>query len=74
MTVFWDAIPCSLAEVNRRFGGALCHHHEGEYSLPLDGYSKHLRNVENRLADCTAQHPKKESLSKREYIQGDTAS
>jgi hypothetical protein len=28
MTVFWDAAPCSLVEVYRRFRGACCFHHE----------------------------------------------
>jgi hypothetical protein len=25
MTVFWDVAPCSLVEINRRFGDAYCH-------------------------------------------------
>jgi hypothetical protein len=32
MTVFWDAAPCNLVEVYRRFRGACCLHHQG---LPL---------------------------------------
>jgi hypothetical protein len=24
MTAFWDLLPCSLVEVDRRFGGAYC--------------------------------------------------
>jgi hypothetical protein len=37
MTAFWDIAPCSLIEVDRRFRGAYCVHHQGD-----DGGSKHL--------------------------------
>jgi hypothetical protein len=30
MTVFWDIAPCSFVEVNRRFGGTYCLHHQGD--------------------------------------------
>jgi hypothetical protein len=30
MTPFWDAAPCSLVEVDRRFRGAYCLHHSGD--------------------------------------------
>jgi hypothetical protein len=26
MTVFWDVAPCSMVEIDRRFGGAYCLH------------------------------------------------
>jgi hypothetical protein len=29
MTTFWDIAPCSLVEVNRRFIGPYCLHHQG---------------------------------------------
>jgi hypothetical protein len=28
-TVYWDAAPCSLVEVYRRFRGTFCLHHQG---------------------------------------------
>jgi hypothetical protein len=28
MAVFWDVAPCSLAEIDRRFRGAYCLHHQ----------------------------------------------
>jgi hypothetical protein len=30
MTAFWDNAQCSLIEVDRRFGGAYCLHHQGD--------------------------------------------
>jgi hypothetical protein len=33
MTVFWHVVPCSLVEIDRRFRGAYCLHHQGD-----DGY------------------------------------
>jgi hypothetical protein len=30
MTVFWDFAPRSLVEVDRRFRGAYCLHHQGD--------------------------------------------
>jgi hypothetical protein len=32
MTAFWDIAPYSLVEVDQRFGGAYCLHHQGEIS------------------------------------------
>jgi hypothetical protein len=29
MTVFWDAAPCSLVEIFRRFRGTYCLKHQG---------------------------------------------
>jgi hypothetical protein len=29
MAVFWDAAPCSLIHIDRRFGGTYCLHHQG---------------------------------------------
>jgi hypothetical protein len=31
MTVFWGDAPCSLVEIDRRFGGAYCVHHQDYY-------------------------------------------
>jgi hypothetical protein len=30
MTAFWDIASCSLTEVDRRFRGAYCQHHQGD--------------------------------------------
>jgi hypothetical protein len=35
--LFWDVAPCSHVEVDRRFRGAYCLHHQGD-----DGGSAHL--------------------------------
>jgi hypothetical protein len=32
MAVFWDVMPCSLVEIDRRFRGAFCLHHQGATS------------------------------------------
>jgi hypothetical protein len=29
MTVFWNVAPCNLVEIDRRFRGAYCLHHQG---------------------------------------------
>jgi hypothetical protein len=29
ITVFWDLVPCSIVEIDRRFRGAYCFHHHG---------------------------------------------
>jgi hypothetical protein len=39
MTVFWDAAPCSLVEIDRRFRGTYCLHHRGDNRA-----DRHLRN------------------------------
>jgi hypothetical protein len=31
MTVSWDVAPCSILEVDRRFRGAYCLHHQGDH-------------------------------------------
>jgi hypothetical protein len=31
MTVFWDVAPWSLVEIDRRFRGAVCLHHQGDF-------------------------------------------
>jgi hypothetical protein len=33
MTVLWDAASRSLVEIDRRFGGAYCLHHQGDHRL-----------------------------------------
>jgi hypothetical protein len=30
MSIFWDVAPCSLVEIDRRFRGAYCLHHQGD--------------------------------------------
>jgi hypothetical protein len=40
MTVVWDVVLCCLVEIDRRFRGAYCLHHQGD--SPDDGGSKHL--------------------------------
>jgi hypothetical protein len=30
MTVFWDVVPCSLIDIQRRFKGAYCLHYQGD--------------------------------------------
>jgi hypothetical protein len=32
MAVFWDVAPCSLVDIGRRFRGAYCLHHQGDYT------------------------------------------
>jgi hypothetical protein len=32
MTAFWDIVPCSLIEVDRRFRGSYCLHHQGDHA------------------------------------------
>jgi hypothetical protein len=55
MAVFWNAAPCSLAEMYRRFRGAYCLHYQGDECRD-DGASTHLRNV-GLLRDQTALYP-----------------
>jgi hypothetical protein len=35
MKAFWDVAPCSLVEVDRRFKGAHCLHHQGDDGTSL---------------------------------------
>jgi len=37
MTVFWDIALCCLVEIERRFRGAYCLQHEGDWAM-----QKHL--------------------------------
>jgi hypothetical protein len=43
MTVFWDVAPCGLVEVNRRFRGGYCLHHQG--NLMIEAASSVLANL-----------------------------
>jgi hypothetical protein len=36
MTVFWDAAPCNLVDIGRRYRIAYCLHHQGDH-CPLHG-------------------------------------
>jgi hypothetical protein len=67
MTVFWDVAPCSLIEIDRRFGRAYCLHHEDDDSAG-DGGSKHIWSVGQFLRDNTAQHPRRRSSSEDRYV------
>jgi hypothetical protein len=58
MTVFWDVSSCTHVEVDRRFTGAYCLHHQGD-----DGGSTHLWNVSHLLCDYMAQYPRRLSSS-----------
>jgi hypothetical protein len=58
MTVLWDVVPCSLIEIDQRFRGTYCLHHQVD-----GGGSKHLWNVNQFLWDCTAQNPRRQSFS-----------
>jgi hypothetical protein len=49
MTVFWGVAPCSLAEIDRRFRGAYCHHYQD------DGGSEYLWNLGQFLPDYLVQ-------------------
>jgi hypothetical protein len=49
MTVFWDAAPCSLIEIYRRFRGVT--------HRPDDGSSKHLWNISQILWHYTVKYP-----------------
>jgi hypothetical protein len=34
MIVFWDVVPCSLVDIDRRFRGAYClHHHPDDVAV-----------------------------------------
>lgn len=50
MFVFWDAVPCNLAETDRRFGCDYCLHHQD---------LMHLRKVDTFLPDYMALHPRR---------------
>jgi hypothetical protein len=47
--VFWDIAVCSLVEINRRFRGTYCFHHQSD-----NRGSKHLFNIGQFLRDYTA--------------------
>jgi hypothetical protein len=55
MIVFWDVASCSLVEIDRRFRGAYCLHHQDDYDD--DGGSRYLWNVSisTRLHGTTSQ-------------------
>jgi hypothetical protein len=58
MTVFWDVALCSLVEIDGRFAGAYCFHHQSD-DRPDDGGGTHLCNISQFLPDYTAQHPRR---------------
>jgi hypothetical protein len=56
--VFFDVAPCSHVEVDRRFRGAYCLHHQGDDG-PDDGGSTHLWNVGPLQRNYTALHSRR---------------
>jgi hypothetical protein len=70
-TVFWDVAPCSLVEMDRRFRGAHCLHHQGipnfykttRRNIPEDshllGGSIALLHVDTHLQVHTALQPRR---------------
>jgi hypothetical protein len=36
MAVFWDVAPCSLEEIDQRFRGVCCLHHQGDEKVQED--------------------------------------
>jgi hypothetical protein len=53
-TVFWDVIPCSLAEMYLRFRRTCCLR-----LLTMEEIGTFLQNVGTLLSDCMASHPRK---------------
>jgi hypothetical protein len=66
MTAFWDMEPCSLLEVNRRFRGAYCLHHQG--IRPDNRGSTQLGKVVLLLRDYTAPYFRMVSSSARKNV------
>jgi hypothetical protein len=58
MAVFWEDPLSSLAEIDRRFRGA-----SFIINLPVDGDSKHSRNVSTFLPEYIAQRSRRRSFS-----------
>jgi hypothetical protein len=52
---FWDVVPCSHVQFDRRFRGAYCLHHQGDDDVG----SAHLRNVSPLQRQYTALHPRR---------------
>jgi hypothetical protein len=60
MAVFWDVASRILVETVLRVTDVYCLHHKGD--RPDEG-SKHIRNADQTLWDCKAQHPRRLKLS-----------
>jgi hypothetical protein len=49
MAVFWDVAPCSLVEIDRRFRGAFCLHHQAydpdDAGTPVNTYQTTRCNI-----------------------------
>jgi hypothetical protein len=48
ITVFWDVVPCSLVEIDRRFRGTYCLHHQSNHcpsTLSAPVLSKAIRTL-----------------------------
>jgi hypothetical protein len=55
--VFWDVAPCSHVEVDRRFRGAYCLHHQGNFTKTLKfmnrfNYSLHIQPIKMWIMQC----------------------
>jgi hypothetical protein len=61
MTIFWDAAPFSLIQIDGCFRCAYCIHHQD--SSPDDGGREHFLNIGQFLPDYMAQHPRRQSSS-----------
>jgi hypothetical protein len=46
----WDIAPCSLVEVDRRFRGAYCLHHHGDYSITSADLTFYFEKILEELA------------------------
>jgi hypothetical protein len=61
MTVYWDVVPCSLVEIDRRFRGACCLSHQGDrrYLSVTKGTTERslstLRSVEKYVRITTGE-------------------
>jgi hypothetical protein len=52
LLVFWDVAPCSHVEVDRRFRGAYCLHHQGDSSRLHDATSQKTLNFKRTVVSA----------------------
>jgi hypothetical protein len=45
LAVFWYVALCSLVDIDRRFGGAYCHHQGDETETSVNIYQTTRRNI-----------------------------
>jgi hypothetical protein len=73
MTALWDTAPYNFVEVDWRFRGAYCLHHQGdEPHCPDNGGNRHLWNVGLLQQDYMALYPRKLSSSYQIYLQDES--